>query len=648
LESLESIRAAGGLRKMNPRLVALAGPHRGRVIPLDRDEFSCGRHHANDLSLPSPTISRRHCIIRKAGDKVTLVDLESSHGTFVNGLPVRERVLKEGDQIGLSDSVFLFLAREDATETGRAEPIWDDGDPSPRDSLKIRTDESIYLKPTLVMEALAPESKIAKNLSALLALSTTANSIWDPGKLQEKILESVLDLVPAERVAILLCSPDGSEFPSATIRERDPRAEGSPKLSLALARRVVAERSAFLSNELVDHPSIVDSSARSGIKAALCLPLEAHGELIGVLYADSRTEPAPFSKDHLQLATAAAAVAAIALASARRMELLEAETRALRKGSVAPIVGESRRVEEVRRYIERVGPKETTVMVRGETGTGKELVARALHDASPRCDAPFVAINCGALAETLLESELFGHEKGAFTGATAQRKGKLEAAHGGTVFLDEVGEMTPALQVKLLRVLQEREFERVGGNRPVKVDIRLIAATHRNLEEAVREGSFRADLFFRLNVVCLDVPPLRERQEDIPLLANHFIAKHAGRLRRKIVGLSPEARKCLAAHAWPGNVRELENAIEHALVLGASDEIRPEDLPSHLLESDTQAPASIGGFHAAVKEAKIQVVRKALAEAKDNYTQAAKLLGVHPNYLHRLVNNLNLRDERRK
>ena len=255
-----------------------------------------------------------------------------------------------------------------------------------------------------------------------------------------------------------------------------------------------------------------------------------------------------------------------------------------------------------------------------------------------------MAVNCAALAESLLESELFGHEKGSFTGALGQKKGRLEIADGGTVFLDEIGELSPALQVKLLRVLQEREFERVGGTRTIKIDIRLITATNKDLEEAVGEGTFRQDLYYRLNVVSLEMPPLRERPEDIPLLASYFAAKYGEKCNRKVSGISAEAQARLTAYDWPGNVRELENAIERAVVLGTTDRILPEDLPESLLESEPPtAPAT--NYHDAVAQTKKQIILNAMQQAKGSYTEAAKILGVHPNYLHRLIRNLNLKDQ---
>jgi Nif-specific regulatory protein len=271
------------------------------------------------------------------------------------------------------------------------------------------------------------------------------------------------------------------------------------------------------------------------------------------------------------------------------------------------------------------------------------LVARAIHRGSSRAAKPCVAINCAALAESLLESELFGHEKGAFTGAIAQKKGKLEVAEGGTVFLDEIGELAPLLQAKLLRVLQEREFERVGGTRTIKLDVRLITATNRDLEGEVKKGTFREDLFYRLNVVSLRMPPLRERREDIALLASYFASKYAKRANRAVLGISPQARTCLTNYDWPGNVRELENAIERAVVLGSSELILPEDLPESVLDRATPADVTMTAFHDSIRESKKQLILSAFDQAGGNYTEAARLLGLHPNYLHRLIRNLNIK-----
>ncbi len=378
------------------------------------------------------------------------------------------------------------------------------------------------------------------------------------------------------------------------------------------------------------------------VQSLLAVPIVVVDKMLGVIYLTTGNPLVHFDRDHLQLVTAIAAVAAAPLQNARYVEWLENENRRLQDelNLSHDLVGESPRMQNVYQLIAKVAPSDFTVLIRGESGTGKELVARAIHRNSKRKDNAFVAINCAALTETLLESELFGHEKGAFTGAVAQKKGKLEMADGGTIFLDEMGEMSPLLQTKLLRVLQEREFERVGGTRTLKVNLRVIAATNRDLEAEIVAGNFRQDLFYRLNVVSIKMPSLRDRRQDIPLLANHFLKKHREQCKRRVRGISDEAQSLLKNYDWPGNVRELENVIERALVLGSSDLIRPEDLPETILEIESPTRLTL---YDAVKEAKKQFVLSAIEQAEGNYTEAGKILGIHPNHVHRLVRELKLR-----
>jgi Nif-specific regulatory protein len=353
-----------------------------------------------------------------------------------------------------------------------------------------------------------------------------------------------------------------------------------------------------------------------------------------------------FDAGQLRLVAAVGTVAALALESARRLQSLEAENGRLRAQMDIEhdMIGESPRMRQIYQLIAKVGPMDSTTLIYGESGTGKELAARAIHRNSPRAARAFIAINCAAMPEALIESELFGYEKGAFTGAAAQKKGKLELASGGTIFLDEIGELAPALQAKLLRVLQERVLDRLGGTHPVPVDIRVITATNRNLAEAVRQGHFRQDLFYRLNVITMTMPALRDRREDIPALAEYFLARYASKAGRRITGISREAQAYLAAYDWPGNVRELENTIERAVVLGANEQIMPEDLPEALLETAPAAGDS-GQYHDVLAETKRRLIRAAVQQNGGNYTRAAKSLGLHPNYLHRLMRNLNMKGE---
>jgi Nif-specific regulatory protein len=382
----------------------------------------------------------------------------------------------------------------------------------------------------------------------------------------------------------------------------------------------------------------------------MAVPLQVFGRVRGVIYLDSTDPAARFDRESVPQLQAIGAIVAAALENARRVEELAAENRQLKAEMNVEhgMVGDSPRIRRIYEFISKVASNDSTVLIEGESGTGKELVARAIHRGSARASKPFVAINCAALTETLLESELFGHEKGSFTGAFAQKKGKLEEATTGTVFLDEIGELAPTLQAKLLRVLQERELERVGGTRPIKIDIRVIAATNRNLKAATETGAFRQDLYFRLNVVSLHMPPLRERREDIPKLATHFVQKHGRKAGRRVTGISPDARACLMSYEWPGNVRELENAIERAVVLGSTELVLREDLPEQIVEANHTGIVSEGGYYETVMDAKKQVILKTLDRTHGNVAEAARILGFHPNNLHRMIRNLNLKTATRR
>jgi DNA-binding NtrC family response regulator len=308
-----------------------------------------------------------------------------------------------------------------------------------------------------------------------------------------------------------------------------------------------------------------------------------------------------------------------------------------------PLVGQSPAMQALARTAQQVAASNATILLRGESGTGKEILARAIHRWSPRRDRPFVTVNCVALSEELLESELFGHEKGAFTGAHQRKLGKVELAHAGTLFLDEIGDIRQALQAKLLRLLQEQEFERVGGTRPIRVDVRFVAATNTDLEQAMKQGVFRQDLYYRLNVVSLRLPPLRERTEDLELLACHFVEKYSAELKRPPKPISPAAQALLTEYDWPGNVRELENAIERAVVLATGPDIGPRDLPIVPAAPDEAAPPESAHYHEAVLRFKRELLRATLDRVSGNQTRAAEMLGLQRTYLSRLLKELGVR-----
>jgi DNA-binding NtrC family response regulator len=308
------------------------------------------------------------------------------------------------------------------------------------------------------------------------------------------------------------------------------------------------------------------------------------------------------------------------------------------------VIGKSEKMKEAAETARKAAASKATVLLLGESGTGKEIFARAIHSWSERKSQPFVAINCVGLSKELLESELFGHEKGSFTGADQLKKGKMELANGGTVFLDEIGDVSQELQTKLLRFLQEREFDRVGGVKPIHVDVRIVAATNRALEIAVKEGHFREDLYHRLNVVPITLPPLRERREDIPALALHFLQRFAKEVKKSLSGISEEALGKLSAYDWPGNVRELANVIERAVVLGQGPEIAPHDLPARIAAAQSEPQSDGISYRDAMDAYRKQLVMRALAQTQGNRAAAARALGLHEKYFLRLLKSLAIRD----
>jgi two-component system, NtrC family, response regulator HydG len=578
---------------MTAELIVVNGPLAGTRLPLDQGEILIGRAPGSRLVLNEAEIGWRHCQVRRQGGRYMVTDLRSSLGTYVNGMRSAERWLEDRDQLGIGKTILLFRSGESQSEVPAATAVND-------------------AKPTLLAAC------------SLVFLSRALASGMDDEQtalLQNQILRLVGDLIPIEDSVLLL----GAGAAQLHARWAECAVKHAVDFAPAVAR--VCEEGAF-------------ADAGPGIAA---VPLYLAGALGGALLVRIADREAARLSAHLETLTAAASLISIGFEANREIETLKAENALLQEQIAVQtgIVGNSPVIRRLLDLIERVAPRDTTVLIAGESGTGKELVARALHQKSPRSERPFVAVNCAALSETLFESELFGHEKGAFTGAVALKRGRFELAQGGTIFLDEVGELASGLQAKLLRVLQQREFERVGGTQAYPLDIRIIAATNRDLAADVAEGRFREDLYHRLNVVALQSPPLRDRKEDI--LAEFFLRRSAERCKRHVEGLSPEVQHMISQYSWPGNVRELENAMERAVVLGVSELVLPEDLPETLLEAaprDTEAK-----YHHSVGQAKREAILDAYVQGNGDYKQAAKLLGLHPNYLLRLVRNLELREE---
>jgi transcriptional regulator with GAF, ATPase, and Fis domain len=624
-----------------PSLIVIGGPLTGARFPLSESNTPVGRDPDNAVVLSDSSVSPHHCVLRWDGRHVTIGDLDRVNPTFVNGLPAQTQPLADGDQIQIGGTTFLLSAKDHSDVSAGALIVVEEGPELAASAIVLRREDMLVG----TWRETASAERLSRDLMALIRICAAVNAVRGLVALERPLIELIADVVPADRGALVLAGERGTDIDSAVGWSRGSRGPHEMPVSRPILERVLRDLVGILS----DGPSRKSSGAGApGVsRSVLAAPLFAFDKPIGAIVLESDANR--FDEGHLRLVMAVGAVAATALEQARHIEALEGENRRLQTELHLDdnMMGESAPMQELYRRIARVAPTESTVLITGESGTGKELVARAIHRNSRRARGPFVAINAAAITETLLESELFGHERGAFTGAFAQKKGKLESADGGTVFLDEVGELSLALQAKLLRALQEREFERVGGTRGIRVDFRLIAATNRDLEAAIADGAFRRDLYYRLNVVSLTTPRLRDRRDDIPMLAAAFARRHAAKTRRVVSGFSAEALACLIAHDWPGNVRELDNAVEHAVVLGSTAQILPEDLPDVIAEASASGLPSgattPGRFHEAVKVAKRDLIMRAVEGAGGNYTAAARLLGLHPNYLHRLITNLQLK-----
>ena len=581
-----------------------------------------GRDPAADIVLDDSAVSRFHARFVERSEGWAIIDLGSSNQTFVNGDPVRDAALSAGDHIGIGDCELQFVDEVERVESASQTQVLERVKSGPHEAGELRA---------------------AGVLSALYHLARGLSGRAGDPSIPEEAIRLLVEKLGTDRGAILLL--DGDQLLCRAAASRGDQALRGFVLSQTIYREVMQSREAVLSEDTLSDERFAERKSIVGeeIRSVIAAPIPLREGIGGILYLDRLQGPeGPFHSEDLYGAAVAAQFLGATLQANDALGGLEKERETLVKTLIEtnPIIGQSPPIERVREFIRRAAPTESTVLIRGDTGTGKELVAQALHYQSDRRGAPFAALNCAAIPESLVESELFGHEKGAFTGADHRKAGRFEAADGGTVFLDEIGELPLGCQGKLLRLLEERRFERVGGNRSVEVDVRIVAATHRDLSNEVSEGRFREDLFYRLNVLEVIVPPLRERPGDLELLIDHFLDHFSQRVGSR-KRLSPEARTRLLSHPWPGNVRQLRNAIESSVVLSRGEEISADDLTLQRETSEGTVAAQEWQPQSLQELERIHIERM-LDHVGWNKSKAAELLGIERSTLYARLRNLGI------
>ncbi len=653
-------------------------------LEFDRSVIRIGRGIDNDIRLSNPHSSRHHCRIEVDDKGAWVIDLGSSNGTQVNGERVQRKLLVRGD-------VVMIGGAELELDGHVARPERQPARPAPGDTQELRVGN---VGPEKV---LGPRKKDVgdqgsdtvtgdaqrerANLRVFAKITRALARETDEAPLLRLIVDSAIALVGGERGFLLLAgrevkgTPDPADMNVRVARSFDQSDIPIPasRVSTGIAKRVIEKGRPLLSvdaghdERFRGMASVEDLRLRS----VLCLPVMLDGRVEGVLYMDNRLQRGAFTEDELDMAELFASMAAIAIKNARMVsELRERNQRLLQsteqiqslneqlgrkirdrdtelavvraelgrergRYDYTAIVGASDEMRRVFQELDRIIETELPVLIQGESGTGKELIARAIHFNGPRKECPFVVENCAALPDTLLESELFGHTRGAFTGADRAKKGLIEQADGGTLFLDEIGDMSQEMQKKLLRVLQEGELRPLGSNQSMKVNVRLLAASHRDLTEMVEGGDFREDLYYRINVLSLRLPPLRERRDDIPLLADALLARAAREAGRQAPIVPHEVQAALAAHDWPGNVRELENEMRRILLI-AGDAVELSNLTDTITSKSktkngaaaVELPVVVGDLPAAVASFEERAIEESLRRAGGNKSRAAKELGI--------------------
>ncbi len=643
----------------NAYLVIREGSRWTDVYRLEPDRtVVIGRASSSQIQIPHDLCSRHHAEVFCQSGKWMVRDLNSRNGTLLDAQPVRgEQALANGQTITVAGCNMTFV--RDIAQAFSGTPVIGperasgDGDPQRTEdehdqSLIVHRQQRAQLltEPNHASDRAAEIARLAFRLAQCKSLQEAAALVLD-ATLERTGVQSGAVLAGALETQSKTIDARTQNQPLQVLAAKHPPGRSYHRLTDTLAKAVWSQGDAVLARNLQHDEALSRQDSRGlSITSTLAAPIRVNGQTNGLIHLYSSEGDQAFQPEHLDYVLTGADLLGAAWESlGRQADLVRRLDRSRRRveqlraqlGDQHQIIGESPAMAAVRQAVQRVAASNATVLIRGESGTGKELVAAAIHEASPRRDGPMVCLNCAALSPALLESELFGHEKGSFTGATERKIGKFEAADGGTLMLDEIGEMVLDIQAKFLRVLEGHPFERVGGNQPIRADVRVVAATNRDLEQAVRENRFRADLYYRLHVVELMLPPLRNRGNDVILIAQAIIKQLADRMGRRITGLTAAAQAKLRAHPWPGNVRELRNAIERAIVLGMGPEIDAEDLLLSDLRLESPVATASRDVPDLISLAELENlhIQRVLEATGGNKSRAATLLGIERSTLDR-------------
>jgi transcriptional regulator with GAF, ATPase, and Fis domain len=576
-----------------------------RIFPIYKKITSVGRAGGNDVSVEEESLADYHAQVIFDGREFNFSEVDARAEMLLNGKKKRRGKLLHGDRLtlGAVDLVFSLYDEAVAAEVNDTDP-----------STELSGLRKLYDFSQRLMEL----RSVPELLSALM--------------------DAVIEVTNADKGFLILTEAEGPRVAVARNLKHENITDAVRQLSDSIIKRVIDSKKPLIVSDALHDEQWRGSESVMNLKlcSVMCAPLMAQGELLGILYVGNDNVVNLFEERSLDVLTIFAGQASLILQNALLLDSLQADFENLKQkfemSRFGDIIGSCPTMLEVFRTVEKVASTDISVLITGETGTGKELIARALHDRSARADKAFVVVNCGAIPENLIESELFGHVRGAFTGAVATRPGKFQLADGGTLFLDEVGELPLALQVKLLRALQEKVVLKVGDTKPERVDIRVVAATNRELENEMRNGNFREDLFYRLNVINIHLPALRERGDDILVLAKYLLQKYASELGGKVKGFTPNALIAIRKYDWPGNVRQLENRIKKAIVMCDKTLIGVEDL-----DMLPEAVAPIKTLTQAREDFQRRYILEVLERNNGNRTKTARDLGVDPRTIFRYL-----------